>query len=221
MSDGRVAALASGGLDSGVMLVELTKTHQQVCPLYVRCGLFWEEVEKTFLQAFLKKLGHPRIQPLRELHFSMGDLYRDRWYSNGKEIPGYHDPDEAWEIPGRNIFLTTKAALWCKVHGVGQMALGSLASNPFRDATPEFFTLLQRVLTLGLDTRLQILRPLAHLGKREVIRRGRGLPLELTLSCANPVGKSHCGECGKCAERIGGFLKAGVPDPTDYAVRLA
>jgi 7-cyano-7-deazaguanine synthase in queuosine biosynthesis len=27
----------------------------------------------------------------------------------------------------------------------------------------------------------------------------------------------HCGACTKCAERVEGFLDAGVPDPTHYA----
>ena len=60
--------------------------------------------------------------------------------------------------------------------------------------------------------------------KEDVIRLGAalGVPLELTLSCMNPVEGSgelpmHCGLCSKCRERRDAFAAAGVVDPTPYA----
>jgi 7-cyano-7-deazaguanine synthase len=52
-----------------------------------------------------------------------------------------------------------------------------------------------------------------------VIRRGAslGVPLELTLSCMNPVEGGHCGMCSKCRERHLAFKAAGIEDPTRYA----
>ena len=41
----RVAVLSSGGLDSAVMLVELCRRFEQIYPVYIRCGLFWEGAE--------------------------------------------------------------------------------------------------------------------------------------------------------------------------------
>ena len=43
--------------------------------------------------------------------------------------------------------------------------------------------------------------------KSEVIRLGveLGVPLELTLSCMNPQGGVHCGQCSKCRERRDAF----------------
>ena len=45
-----------------------------------------------------------------------------------------------------------------------------------------------------------------------------GVPLELTLSCMQPVDGLHCGRCSKCRERRDAFTEAGVDDPTPYAV---
>src|SRR5262249_30765518 len=82
------------------------------------------------------------------------------------------------------------------------------------DATPRFLAELGRVAGRALGTRVRVRAPFRRLEKADVIRRGRGLPLELTLSCASPRGLTHCGRCTKCAERQRAFAAAGVPDPT-------
>ncbi|MBI4444743.1 MAG: 7-cyano-7-deazaguanine synthase [Acidobacteria bacterium] len=213
----RVAVLSSGGLDSGVMLAELARTHLEVFPIYVSCGLYWEEPEQEFLQRFVSKLENPRVSSIQVLKFLMSDLYASQWYLSGNNIPGYHHSDAEWYIPGRNLILLSKTAVWCKLNGVNRMALGCLSGNPFPDATPAFFSSLEATLQYALDMPLKILRPLAHLHKADVISKGKELPLELTLSCAQPSGGLHCGVCGKCRERIEAFVASGVPDPTCYA----
>lgn len=211
-----VAALVSGGLDSAVMLAELSRHEEAVFPIYVRCGLFWEQSELTFLDKFVSAISQPAIQPVQELVFPMDDLYQGGWYSSSRTVPGYREADEEWEIPGRNIILLAKTAVWCKLHGVQRIAHGTLAGNPFPDATPEFFAGLEKIFSHGLRHPLKIVRPLGRLQKAEIIRKGRNLPLDLTLSCPMPVEESHCGQCGKCRERITAFSEADVSDPTPY-----
>ena len=218
-AENRVAALSSGGLDSCVMLVALSRTYRQVFPLYIRCGLAWEASELEALKRFLAEVANPAIQAVEELRFEMTDLYGAAWYASGVGIPGYHEADERWEIPGRNITLITKAAVWCSLRSVGNIALGLLASNPFPDATPQFFGAMQDALSLGLGSALRLHRPFSCLHKPDVVRLGRDLPLHLTLSCASSVDGIHCGKCGKCRERIEAFAAAGIKDPTAYAHR--
>ena len=100
----------------------------------------------------------------------------------------------------------------------GRLLLGTLAGNPFPDATPAFFDALARALSLGLDTPLAIDAPFAALHKSDVIRKGvaLGVPLELTLSCMQPRDGLHCGRCSKCRERRDAFAEARVDDPTQY-----
>jgi 7-cyano-7-deazaguanine synthase len=216
-ASGRVACLCSGGLDSSVMLVELAKNYSEVTPLYVSCGLAWEEAETRFLERFLKVQELPSIRPVQVLDFNMRDVYGSAWYTNGRDVPGYDEADEKWEIPGRNLLLLSKAAVWAALHRVEEIALGVLVSNPFPDASPRFFHGLQAALSLGLGARIAILRPLGSFHKEEVVRLGADLPLELTLSCASPAEESHCGRCGKCRERSQAFATAKISDPTCYA----
>jgi len=110
--------------------------------------------------------------------------------------------------------------------------LGTLAHNPFPDATPEFRAALARALSLGLAHELRIDAPYAGTSKADVIRRGVSLkvPLDLTLSCMSPTWGTgfganadrdappiHCGTCSKCRERHDAFVDAGVADTTRYA----
>ena len=213
----KVAALASGGLDSAVMLARLAESFQEVHPVYVSCGLVWESAEKEFLHRFVSELANPRIREIQTLTLATADLYGDQWFTSGEGIPGYHDPDENWEIPGRNIILLTKAAVWARLNGISRIGIGSLLSNPFPDATDEFFTSAETTLSLGLSQSIEILRPFAEMTKAEIISLGSHLPLESTLSCAHPVEGKQCGACGKCRERIEAFAEAGVSDPTRYA----
>jgi 7-cyano-7-deazaguanine synthase len=48
-----VAVLASGGLDSAILVAELATEGREVTPIYVRFGLAWEEVEARHLERFL------------------------------------------------------------------------------------------------------------------------------------------------------------------------
>jgi 7-cyano-7-deazaguanine synthase len=212
-----VAALSSGGLDSAVMLMELSREWGRVHPIYVRCGLWWEEEELASLHRFLAAVNARPIQEVQELCLPMTDLYADNWYLTGSGIPGYHEADEQWEITGRNLILLSKTAVWCKIHDVHAIALGLLAGNPFPDATPDFFSASENAFRLGLGgLELTLLRPLSELRKSDVVRLGKNLPLELTLSCASPVRGTHCGLCGKCRERIDAFKAARVADRTCY-----
>ena len=95
--------------------------------------------------------------------------------------------------------------------------MASLSDNPFADGTPEFFREFAAVAERALRAPLSIEVPFRSLTKADVIRRGRALPLALTLSCIHPVSEMHCGDCTKCAERQRAFFEAGVPDGTRYA----
>jgi 7-cyano-7-deazaguanine synthase len=146
----------------------------------------------------------------------LADLYDDHWSLTGRHVPGFHTTDEAVYLPGRNLLLIIKAALWCQLHGIDQLALGVLASNPFADATAGFFNGLEDILKRTGLPPVRIVRPFGGMHKRAVMELGRKMPLELTLSCIAPIDGLHCGMCNKCAERQAAFRDVNIPDPTKY-----
>jgi 7-cyano-7-deazaguanine synthase len=212
-----LAVLVSGGLDSAILLGEALRAKLAVYPLYVRQGLFWEDVELHYLQRFLEAIRCTALQPLAILEMPAQDIYDSHWSITGQNVPGPDTPDEAVFLPGRNVLLLGKAFLWCHLHLVPAVALALLEANPFPDATPSFFDTFQELVNESIEGKVQILRPYARLRKCEVMRRGQGLPLQFTFSCIRPLKGKHCGRCNKCAERRQAFAEAGLGDPTEYS----
>ncbi len=208
--------LASGGLDSSVLLAELARHRRHVFPVYVRAGLRWEPEELFALRKFVKTLRGFRIAALKVLDLPMTDVAANHWGVTGRGVPGYRAATSSNYIVGRNLSLLVKAAVFCAYHRIGEIAMAPLDANPFPDVRPQFFRAAERAIALGVGLPLKVRVPFVGLSKAQVIRRGRGLALGFTLSCARPRGLVHCGACTKCAERIAAFAAAGVVDPTRY-----
>ena len=213
----RIAILASGGLDSSVMLAVSARNGRSVYPIYIQAGLSWEPSEIASLKRFVRALRMENIEPLTILKLPMSDVSGDHWSLTGRNVPGYNATLASNYIPGRNLSLLSKTSIFCARERIGEIALAPLESNPFPDARPQFFRAFARAVALGVGIKLKISTPFAGMTKAEVIRRGAGLPLELTVSCARPKGNVHCGDCTKCAERVEGFAEAAVDDLTIYA----
>ncbi|GIW88372.1 MAG: 7-cyano-7-deazaguanine synthase [Isosphaeraceae bacterium] len=211
------AVLVSGGLDSAILVGALVCGGVDVHPLYVRSGFVWEAEELEALRGYLKAIAAPSLRALIVLDEPVADLLPGHWSVNGQGVPDAESPDEAVYLPGRNVLLLAKAILWCHLNGVGSVCLGTLSSNPFSDATADFFDGYARAVNHAIGGQVQVVRPFAHLHKQDVMRLGASLPLELSFSCIRPVGGRHCGRCNKCAERRRAFADSGIRDRTRYA----
>jgi 7-cyano-7-deazaguanine synthase len=213
-----VGLLLSGGLDSSILLGHLLRQGHRVQPFYVRARLRWECEELRSLDAFLFEMACDRLESLVVLDMPLADLYGDHWSINGRGVPDAGTSDDAVYLPGRNAILLVKPAVWCRLHGIGRLALGVLGSNPFGDASSEFFDHYEIALECALGGSVRIVRPFGRSTKREVMELGRDFPLASTFSCIDPVDGLHCGRCNKCAERQEAFESIRMTDPTEYAM---
>ncbi|HEX6465453.1 MAG TPA: 7-cyano-7-deazaguanine synthase [Vicinamibacterales bacterium] len=219
--------LFSAGLDSAVLLADALARRadgETLQALYVSVGFAWEAEERAMAsRLFAKPPFAGRIDPPVLLEFDMRDIFPAAHWAVKGIPPAFDTPDEDVFLDGRNVILTAKAAVFIARHArpghsSARMLMGTLAGNPFPDATPEFFAGQSRALSQGLNLPLTLEAPFATMDKSDVIRRGveLGVPFELTLSCMQPKGGSHCGRCSKCRERRDAFREAGIADPTPY-----
>jgi 7-cyano-7-deazaguanine synthase len=212
-----VVACVSGGLDSCVMLARLSEVFQHVYPIFVRNGHHWEDAEIAALQRFITAISRASIAPLLEIRIPLRQLLDEHWGERGYR-PRFNDGYAANFIPGRNIMILGSVITAAYVRNAHNIALGLLKGNPYPDAQLEFFQAFELMVARGMSFDTRVITPMLHLEKEQVIQLGADLPLELSLSCANPQDGRHCGaQCNKCAERQKGFALAGLPDQTDYA----
>jgi 7-cyano-7-deazaguanine synthase len=189
-----------------------------VHPIYVSCGLAWETEELRIAERLLAAPAYRGVQPIARLTFTVADLYPPTHWALQGTPPAFDTPDEDVYLTGRNLVLLTKAGVHCAQRRISRIAIGTLAGNPFPDATPDFFNTLAKAMSLGLAHAISVDAPFMHMHKSDVILLGHelGVPFELTLSCMNPRDGLHCGECSKCRERRDAFREAGTEDPTTY-----
>jgi 7-cyano-7-deazaguanine synthase len=125
-------------------------------------------------------------------------------------------------VPFRNAHLLSIATSWAETISARRIYIGAVAedSSGYPDCRPEFYRAFQEVIDRGTkpETIIEIVTPVIHLRKAEIIKRGLelGAPLELTWSCYQAEQRA-CGHCDSCALRLRAFREAGVLDPIAYA----
>ncbi len=129
-------------------------------------------------------------------------------------------------VPARNTVFLSIALGWAEVLGAEAIYIGvnAVDYSGYPDCRPEYITAFQKMANLATQIgvegrRLDIVTPLIHLSKAEIIKRGLELGVDYakTVSCyqANLSGEA-CGLCDSCRLRRQGFVEAGIADPTRY-----
>src|SRR6478609_4690385 len=95
VSSETIGVLASGGLDSSILIGDLLRQGRRVQPFYIRTGLLWQSEELPSLERFLAAVATNDLTKLVVLDLPLADLYAGHWSLTGSEIPGADSPDEA------------------------------------------------------------------------------------------------------------------------------
>ena len=129
-------------------------------------------------------------------------------------------------VPARNTVMLSLALAWAEVLDARHIFIGvnAVDYSGYPDCRPEFvqaFEALANVATkAAVEGRpLRIHAPIIRLSKADIIRRGKelGVDFSLTVSCYNADLEGRaCGRCDSCRLRREGFAGAGEADPTRY-----
>src|SRR5882724_4056380 len=215
--------LVSGGMDSCVTAAIARAENAGVAFLHVAYGQRTEARER---RAFEDLADHFMIQKrlavsIESLKAIGGSSLTDenirvaKANLTSREIPTSY-------VPFRNAHMLSIATSWAETLGAQRIYIGAVAedSSGYPDCRPEFYQAFQRAIEAGTrpETKVEIVTPVIHLSKAEIVRRGLelGAPLELTWSCY-VSGDRACGRCDSCALRLRAFAAAGTTDPIHYA----
>jgi 7-cyano-7-deazaguanine synthase len=127
-------------------------------------------------------------------------------------------------VPARNTIFLSHALAWAEVTGAQDIFIGVnvLDASGYPDCRPEYIAAFEHLANLatraGVEgrSRYRIHTPLIALSKADIIRRGRdlGVDFSLTWSCYAPEADGRaCGLCDACLLRAKGFTEANLPDP--------
>jgi len=215
--------LVSGGMDSCVTAAIARQENTELAFLHVSYG---QRTEAREQRAFTELAEHFRVAKrlavsIEYLKAIGGSSLTDPGIPvteanlTSREIPTSY-------VPFRNSHLLAIATSWAETIGAQRIYIGAVAedSSGYPDCRPEFYEAFQRAIDAGTrpETRVEIVTPVIHLRKAEIVRRGLELsaPLELTWSCYQADDRA-CGRCDSCALRLRAFQEAAVADPIAYA----
>jgi 7-cyano-7-deazaguanine synthase len=124
-------------------------------------------------------------------------------------------------VPFRNAHFLSIAVSWAEAMHANAIYIGAVAedSSGYPDCRREYYRAFQNLIREGTrpETQVEIVTPVIHLKKNQIIRRGveLGAPLHLTWSCYQGEDLA-CGACDSCLLRLRAFAEAGIADPIPY-----
>jgi 7-cyano-7-deazaguanine synthase len=213
--------LVSGGMDSCVTAA-IANEQYRMAFLHVNYGQRTEERE---LRAFNEIANYYKAEKrlvvsIEHLKVIGGSSLTD----TSMPIPEAATPSAgipSTYVPFRNAHMLSIATSWAEVIGATMIFIGAVEedSSGYPDCREKFYQAFNKVIEMGTkpETRVEIVTPLIHMKKGEIVRRGveLGAPLNLTWSCYQSSDKA-CGRCESCALRLKGFREAGIKDPIPY-----
>lgn len=214
-----VVCLASGGMDSSVLLHWLKATGYGVHAISIDYGQrHARELESAKVISATLGIQH-RIVDLRSLQ----PLFSGSALTNTNiTVPHGHYAEESMKstvVPNRNMIMLSVAAAWAMSIRAAHVAFAAHSGDHtiYPDCRPEFADALNTAIGLADWHTVTLLRPFIGMTKGEICAEGKRLGVNLadTWSCYEG-GELHCGKCGTCVERKEAFAAAGGGDPTRY-----
>ena len=225
----RAVVLLSGGLDSATVLAVARRQGFACHALSIAYGQR-HAIELAAARRVASALG---VAEHREMHLDLRALGGSALTAD-VAVPVDRTEGEmaggipVTYVPARNTIFLALALAYAEVIGAFDLFIGvnAVDYSGYPDCRPEFIEAFRTVANLATKAGVEgghfaIHTPLIDLSKADIIRLGASLGVDfgLTHSCYAPTADgAACGRCDSCRIRAAGFVAAGVPDPTRYAV---
>ena len=197
----KVVVLASGGLDSSVLLALYKNLGYEVYPLYIHYDnkYVFEEIEKLKEVCKLLDIPSDNIWTI-DAHFH---------YSRSSCVADGDNP----YVEMRNLVFMSYAVSYAENIGAQTIAVGFIkVPVGYPDTSKQFINdfNIMSYSAIGIEAKA----PLMELDKTGVYKLGRklGIGLKNTISCNTPKDGKPCGECDDCKDIKNIIQEVGVED---------
>jgi len=216
----KAVVLLSGGLDSATVLAHARSKGYDCYALSFDYGQR-HKFELKAAKKVAKVLGAARHEVVKVdmTRFGGSALTSDTPVPKARSAGEIGTGIPVTYVPARNTVFLSLALAWAEALGARDIFIGvnALDYSGYPDCRPEYIRAFQRLADLATKAgvegdRFKIHAPLIKMTKAEIIRLGRrlGVDYSITHSCYDPApdGKP-CGRCDSCLLRRKGFEEAG------------
>ncbi|MBN2406537.1 MAG: 7-cyano-7-deazaguanine synthase QueC [Elusimicrobia bacterium] len=207
----KAVILLSGGMDSAVCLAIARETGYNIYTLTFDYGQR-NRVEIDKARCLAEKYGS-------EKHLEFGlDLRKigGSALTDDIEVPrGISQDVPVTYVPARNLIFLSVAVAWAEVLGAGSVFIGANVRDysGYPDCREDFLKSFEKTAGLGTkkETKVSVKAPLIKMSKAMIVREGRrlGVDFSVTSSCYDPDDAgAECGTCESCRLREKGFVEA-------------
>ena len=217
----RAVVLLSGGLDSATAAAMAKREGWELFALTLKYGQV-HQAELRAARRVAESLGVSRHVELEVDLKAFGGSSLTGEGTIPKDDLGHAGIPSTY-VPARNTVFLSLALAWAEVLDAERIVIGvnAVDYSGYPDCRPEFIAAFEYLASLatkaGVEGRpLRLFTPLQHLTKAGIIRLGKelGVDYSLTHSCYDPGPDDRpCGHCDSCLLRARGFAEAGVQDP--------
>jgi 7-cyano-7-deazaguanine synthase len=222
----KAVCLLSGGLDSATCLALARHDGYETYALSFDYGQR-HRVELAAAARVAESLGAAvhRVMELDLRVFGNSALTADIDVPKGRTEEMMDSEIPVTYVPARNAIFLSLALAWAEVLESQDIFIGvnALDYSGYPDCRPEFIEAFEKMANLATKTgvegrtKVKIHTPLISLTKAGIVKLGKqlGLNFSLTHSCYDPDEHGRpCGLCDSCLLRRKGFAEAGLVDPT-------
>lgn len=212
--------LLSGGLDSATVLAMATQAGYSVNALTFRYGQrHGVEIARATALAAQWKVARHVVADIDLRLFGGSALTADIDVPKHDDVAAIGAGIPVTYVPARNTIFLSFALAWAETLDAQDICIGvnALDYSGYPDCRPEYIAAFERMANLatkaGVEgrTQLRIRTPLMTMTKADIIRAGRALGVDytMTVSCYDPaVDGTACGRCDACLLRAKGFAEA-------------
>ena len=221
----RAVISLSGGMDSTVCAALAAKDYETY-------ALHFSYGQRTETRELLAAQDAARILGIRELLHLRLDLFRriggSALTDSAIAVPKAPAQQSAigagipvTYVPFRNAHFLSAAVSWAEVLGAKKVFIGAVEqdSSGYPDCRPAYYEAFNQLIRMGTkEGDIEVVTPLIHLKKHEIVRLGveLGAPFHVSWSCYSGETEA-CGVCESCVLRLRAFREAGAVDPIPYA----